>query len=205
MGPLFYIILLAILLGIAALLLIPVSLRFDSTQRSLHVGWMGLSFTKSLARKRLKPAKEVPVIRKETKKPKEKPEETKKGRISVAGKLLLKERELMIELLQRGYRSILDLFRSFSIREMEASVSTPDPMWNGVLAGIFASVSLEDVKLSANFQNINYVRGWLLFRPYRVAIAAAGLFIRLPYRHIIKTLLSIKKSTKRRNHHRKRA
>jgi len=204
-GTLVYVLLPAIPLGIAALLSIPVSLRFDSTQRSLHVGWMGLSFTKSLARKRLEPSKEVPVTRKETEKPKEKPKKTKKGKISVAGKLLLKERELTIELFQRGYRPILDLFRSVSIREMEASISTPDPMWNGVLAGIFASVPLKDVKLSANFQNVNYVRGSLQVHPYRVVKIAAGLLIRLPYRRIIKTLLSIKKSTERRNLHGKRA
>ncbi len=201
MGPLFYIILPAAFVGLAIPFLIPVSLRFDSTQRFLGVRWIGISFTKNLARKRLKRSKEVPVIGEKIEEPKEKPEKKKREKIRAGGKLLLKERELTFELLQRGYHSILDLVRSVSIRELEGSFSTTDPMWNGVLAGILTQIHVRNVNLSANFQNLNYVRGSLQVRPYRVVKIAGGLLIRLPYRKIIKALLSIRKSSERRNHH----
>ncbi|NIO05493.1 MAG: hypothetical protein GTN74_13025 [Proteobacteria bacterium] len=200
MGPLFYIILPATFVGLAIPFVIPISLRFDSTQRFFGVRWMGISFTKILARKRLKPPKEVPVIREKIGKPKEKPEKKKREKIRAGGELLLKERELTFELLQKGYRSILDLVRSVSIRELEGSFSTSDPMWNGVLAGMLTHIHVKNVNLSANFQNVNYVRGSLQVRPYRLVKIAAGLLIHLPCRKIIKTLLSIRSSSERRNH-----
>ena len=180
MGALPYIILLAISLGILVFLLTPVSLRFDSTQKYLNVEWMGLSITKSIGRK--KPGR-----------PKEKAEKEKKGKIKALGLRLLRDRGLIFELLQKGYRSMIDLLQSVSIREIEATFSTPDPVWNGVLYGIFTNIHFENVNLSMNFQNINYVRVWGQFYSYKIVKVGAGLLIRLPYRRIIRTALYTKK------------
>lgn len=180
MGALPYIIPLTISMGILVFLLIPVSLRFDSTKKYLSVRWMSLSVTKRLGSKKPKRLKV-------------KPEKEKKPNIKAIWRLLLKDRYLIFELFQKGYRSVIDMLQSVSIREMEANFSTPDPMWNGVFCGIFANIHLENVNLSMNFQNINYVRGCLQFYPYKVVKVAAGLLVRLPYRRIIRTALYVKK------------
>ncbi len=175
MGALSYIILLTLTVAILGFLLIPVSLRFDSTEKSLTVRWMSLSVTKTLGREKPRRPKE------------------KKWTLKAFGRGLLKDRYLFAELLQKGYRTVIDLVRSVSIREMEATFSTPDPLWNGVLWGVFANIHLENVSLSMNFQNINSVRGWLQFHPYRIIKVAVGLLIRLPYLRIIRTASSIKR------------
>jgi len=173
--------LLAISLGILIALLVPVSLRFDSTERYLKLGWLGLSVTKDLGRKKPRT-------------PREKPEKERKRTIKVIiGRCLLKDRDLCLELFQKGYRSARDMVKAVSIRELDVSFSTPDPMWNGVLCGIFANIHLENVTLGANFQNLNQVRGWLRFYPYKVIQVAAVLMIRLPYRRIIRTALYIRR------------
>ncbi len=170
----------AIFLGILAFPLAPISLRFDSTQKYLSVGWMGLSVEKKLGRK--KPRRPV-----------EKPEREKKRNIKAIGLRLAKDSDLILELFQKGYRSMIDILRSASIQEIEATFSTPDPMWNGVLYGILTNMHFQNVNLSMNFQNINYVRGYLQFYPYKTVKVAAGLLIRLPYRRIIRTALYIRK------------
>ena len=180
MGALPYMISLAISLGILVFFVAPVSLRFDSTQKYLIIGWMGLSLTKSLDGKKQR-------------RPKEKPEKEKKGKIKAIGLRFLKDRDLIVELLQKGYRSMIDLLRSVSIWEIDATFSTPDHMLNGVLYGVLINIHFENVNLMMNFQNINYVRGWVQFYPYKIVKVGAGLLTRLPYRRIIRTALYTKK------------
>lgn len=180
MSVLPYVVLLGISVGILALLLIPISFRLDSSQRSLTVGWMGLSVTRRLGRKKAR-------------RPEEKPEKKKRRTIKAIGRLLLKDKYLILELLQKLYRPLLCMLRSASIREIEAKFSTPDPLWNGVLYGIIANIHHKNVKLSVNFQNINYLRGCFQIYPYRVVNAVTGLLIRLPYRRISRAVLSVKK------------
>jgi len=141
---------------------------------------MGLSVEKRLSRK--KPRRSV-----------EKPERKKKRNIKAIGLRLAKDRDLILELFQKGYRSMIDVLRSVSNQEIEATFSTPDPMWNGVLYGILTNIHFENVNLSMNFQNINYIRGCLQFHPYKIVKVSLGLLIRLPYRRIIRTALYIKK------------
>lgn len=177
---LLYFVLSAACLGIVFLILTPVSLRFDSRERSLHVRWMGLSVTKRLAKKRPKPAKE-------------KGERKKRRSFKVPIRLLFKERTLIYEVVQKTFRSILNMLKTVSIHDLEGSFSTPDPALNGMLWGIFSSLQLENVRLSANFQNVNYIRGSLRFYPYKVTRVAATFLIRIPYRPIIRTVLAIRK------------
>jgi hypothetical protein len=180
LSSLLCIILLALLSGILIFLMIPVSLGFDSVQKCLTVRWLRFSVTKRLGEEKPRGLKE-------------KPKRKKKRVVKAIGRLLLRDRYLFLKLLHEGYRSVIDILRSVSIRELEANLSTPDPMWNGVLWGVFANIHFENVTLATNFQNINYVRGRLQFYPYRIVRVAAGLLVRLPYRRIIRTALTIKK------------
>lgn len=178
MEVLFYIVLLVLFMGILASLMIPVSVRFDSTEKYFNVDWMSLSLTRLLRRKG-------------PRRPREKPE--KKRHIIAIGRFLLRDRNLGLEIFQRGYRSVTEMVQSVSIREMEANLSTPDPMWNGVLSGVFANIELENVSLSTNFQNINSVKGRLQVYPYKIIKVVTGFLVRLPYRRIIKAALHTKK------------
>lgn len=177
--------------GIAALviflmallfLLTPVSLEFDTAKKSLHVGWMGVNLRIRLGRR--KPARS-----------KAGPERKKKSRARAIGLYLFEERDLIFELFRKACRPLVNLLRSVSIRNVEGSFSTPDPMWNGVLYGICFNLPLENVHLSANFENINYLRGAVQFYPYKIVETAVPLLIWLPYRRIIRAFLFIRKSS----------
>jgi len=63
-------------------------------------------------------------------------------------------------------------------------------LWNGLLYGVLANVRIKNIRLSMNFEHINYVKGCLQFYPYKVLREAPGLLIRLPYGRIIRILLS---------------
>jgi hypothetical protein len=180
MELLIFVIPITILLGIAILLLLPVSLRFDSRGGFLKVEWAGVPFTREFGRKK-------------PRRPEEKPKKGGARALKAFGQVLLRDRYLLLKLSQEGYRLTVDVLRSFSIRELEANVSTPDPAWNGVLWGIFSSINLKNVTLTVNFQNINHVKGWLQFYPYKVLGVISGLLVRLPYRRIIRAILSSKR------------
>ncbi len=172
---------LVIFLKTLVFLFIPLSLRFDTAKKSLQVGWMGVDLKIRLDRR--KPARS-----------KKEPERRKKFKAKAIGLYLVEERDLIFELVQKARRPLLRLLRSVSIRNVEGSFSTPDPLWNGVLYGIFFNLPLEKFHLSANFENINYVKGEVQLYLYKIVEAAVPLLIGLPYRRIIRAFLSIRKS-----------
>lgn len=184
MGWLLYVIVAAIFLGILVSFPIPVSLRFDSSENYIKLEWLGFSITKKLERKK-------------PRRPKEKLKKEEKPVIKAIGRLLVVDRYLLFDLLQKGYHLAIDVLHSVSVRELEADFSTPDPMWNGVLSGIFANTRFKNATLTTNFQNINHVRGWLQFHPQRVVRVVAGLVICLPYGRIIRTVLYIKRQKRK--------
>ena len=159
----------------------PVSLQFDTVKKSLRVGWMGVDLRIRLGRR--KPARS-----------KAEPERKKKSHAKAIGLYLVEERDLIFELVRKGRRPLMRLLQSVSIRNIEGSFSTPDPLWNGVLYGICSNLPLENVHLSANFKDINYVKGELQLYPYKIVETAVPLLIGLPYRRIIRAFLSIRKS-----------
>jgi hypothetical protein len=183
-GVLSYMVVLAILIGVLVLLMAPIKLRFDSRQKRLTFHWMGLSATRKLRREKLGETQEEG--------------EREKGRIiKTVGRLFLKDRYLTLELLLKAYRPFVYLLRSVSVRELEASFSTPDPMWNGVLFGIVNNIHHKNARLSVNFQGINYLRGCLEIRPYRLLHATISMLVHLPYRRIIRTILGIRKTERK--------
>jgi len=173
----------ALVIFLTALLFLftPVSLQFDTVRKSLYVRWMGVALGIRLGRREPAPSKAEP-------------EKKKKSYAKAIGLYLFEERDLIFELLRRARRPLVRLLRSVSIRNVEGSVSTPDPLWNGVLYGICFSLPLENVHLSANFENINYLKGGVKFYPYKIVETAVALLIGLPYRRIIRAFLSIRKS-----------
>jgi len=172
---------LAIFLMALLFLFTPVSLEFDTVKKSLRVGWMCVDHRMRLGRR--KPARS-----------KAEPERKNKSRARAIGLYLFEERDMIFELFRKARRPLVNLLRSVSIRNVEGSFSTPDPMWNGVLYGICFDLPLENVHLSANFESINYLKGAVQFYPYKIVDTAVPLLIWLPYRRIIRAFLFIRKS-----------
>ena len=184
MNSLPFLILLVVVSGILAVLLIPVSLRFDSRQKRISVEWLRFSVTRRL-------------VRKKRKVPKERSERETKRTIKAIGRFFLSDRDLFLELCAAAYRFVIDLLRSVSVRKLEVNLSTTDPMWNGVISGVLANVHLENVSLAANFQTENHIKGWLQLYPYKLLKVSTGLLFRLPYRRMIRTLLFTKENQQR--------
>jgi hypothetical protein len=171
-----------IFLVVLVFLFTPVSLEFDTVKKSFRVGWRGVDLRIRLDRR--KPARS-----------KAEPERKKKSHAKAIGLYLFEESDLIFELIRKARRPLMRLLQSVSIRNIEGSFSTPDPLWNGVLYGICCfSLPLEHVHLSANFKDINYVKGELQLYPYKIVETAVPLLIGLPYRRIIRAFLSIRKS-----------
>ncbi len=107
------------------------------------------------------------------------------------------KRDLVWELLNRLGRFVLEVLRTLSFRDSEATVSLPDPMWNGVLYGVLTNIHLENVDLSVNFEQRNYAKIWVTVYPYRLALQLADLLIRLPLLNIIRFAWDLKHQVKR--------
>lgn len=162
----------------------PVSLEFDTVKKSLRVGWLGVDLR-------------IRSDRRKTERSKAEPESKKKSYAKAIGLYLVKESDLVFELVRKARRPLMRLLQSVSVRNVEGSFSTPDPLWNGVFYGICSNLPLENVHLSANFKNINYVKGEVQLYLYKIVETAVPLLIGLPYRRIIRAFLSIRKSSDR--------
>ncbi|MFI5331353.1 MAG: hypothetical protein ACHQ2F_10035 [Desulfobaccales bacterium] len=162
------------------LLAVPVSLGYNSAEKWFKVTWLGLTITRRWGRE--KPL----TIRRKTGK---KPGKVKGGAILPR---LWRQRELVTELINRLGRFALEVGRTLSFRDSEASLSLPDPMWNGVLYGVLTNIQLKHVNLSVNFENRNYAKLWVTAYPYRVAWKLAALLIRLPYLNLLRFAWDLK-------------
>ena len=174
-----YAILGVLLLGLVILAL-PVSLGYNSAEKWFQVTWLGLTITRRLGR-------EKPLTGR--RKTGQKPGKVKRGAILPR---LWRQRELVTELIARLGRFASEVCRTLSFRDSEASLSLPDPMWNGVLYGVLTNFRLKNVNLSVNFENRNYARLWVTAYPYRVAWKLAALLVRLPYLNLLRFAWSLK-------------
>jgi hypothetical protein len=104
------------------------------------------------------------------------------------------KRELCLELGSRIWQFMVAVFRTFSFRESEASVSLPDPMLNGLLFAAVTNIHLENVDLSVNFENQNFAKIRVTIYPYRVAGQVAILLLKLPYIRILRFVWGLKKA-----------
>lgn len=184
MSYLGYFILGALLLALV-ILAVPISLGYDSVENWFQVRWLGLTITRRLGQ-------EKPI------KIKQKPG-TKPGKIKGSAIMprLWRQPELVTRLIHRLGRFALEVCRTLSFRDSEASFSLPDPMWNGVLYGVLSNIHLQEVNLSVNFEQRNYAKIWVTVYPHRLARQLAVLLIRLPYLHIIRFAWDLKRQVER--------
>lgn len=173
-----YFILSAILVGLL-ILAAPLSLGYDSVEQWFKLRWLGLTMTKRLKGK--KPKKLRQII-------------TRKNKIPGAGLMrrLWHEPDLCLELINHARRFGLEIFRTLNFRDSEATVSLPDPMWNGLLYAVVTNIDLSNVDLSVNFENRNFAKIWVTVYPYRVAGKLAVLLLHLPYIRILRFAWDLK-------------
>jgi hypothetical protein len=179
MNYLSYSILGVLLLGLI-ILTVPISLGYDSAEKWFQVKWLGLTLTRRLG------GEQPEKIRRKT--------SQKLGKLKPGAILprLWQQRELVTALIARLGRFVLEVCRTLSFRDSEATVSLPDPMWNGVLYGVLTNIQLKHVNLSVNFENRNYAKLWVTAYPYRLAWKLAALLFRLPYLNLLRFAWDLK-------------
>lgn len=179
MNYLAYFILGVMLLGIV-ILVVPISLGYNSAEKWFKLTWLGLTITKRLGQE--KPEK---IGQKTTPKPKK-----NYGRAIMAR--FWQKRDLVLQLLPQLWHFGLKVVRTLSFRDSVASFSLPDQMWNGILYGVLTNIHLDEVNLSVNFVQRNYAKIWVTLYPYRVARQLAVLLLHLPYLQMLRFAWDLK-------------
>ncbi len=175
-----YFILGAILVG-AVILAAPISLRYNSGEPGIRVKWLGLTVTSRLGVGKPKKLKKAAI---------------RKSRVSGGRMLrrLWRQRELFWELTCQAKRFIFGVYRTLDFRDSEATLSLPDPMWNGLLYAVVTNLPLNSLSLSVNFENRNYAQIRVRVFPYRVAGKLAAFLLNLPYIRILRFAWDLKRS-----------
>jgi hypothetical protein len=177
-----YLIMGLLLMGLL-ILAAPISLRYDSGEQWLRIKWLGLSLKKRWGvEKPKKPRKTIA-------------QKSKRSGLAVLQRLWEK-RELCLELIHRVGRFCLEIFRTLSFRDSEASMSLPDPMLNGLLYAVASNIHLDNVDLSVNFENRNFAKIRVTIYPYRVASKLATFLLQLPYLRLVRFAWDLKKRGK---------
>jgi hypothetical protein len=178
-----YIILAVLLLGLL-ILAAPISLRYDYGEPWLRIKWLGLSLKKGLGVKKPKKPKKI------------KAQKSPRHGWSVLWRLW-DRRALCLELINRVWRLVLEVFPTLSFRDSTAGVSLPDPMLNGLLYAVVSNIRLENVDFSVNFENRNFAKIRVTVYPYRVASKLTVFLIHLPYIRILRFAWDLKKTGER--------
>jgi hypothetical protein len=163
----------------------PISLGYDTGEEWLRIKWLGLSLKKRLGAERPKKPKKT-VARKDR----------RSGWAVLAQ--LWEKRQLCLELIHRAWGCFLEVFRTLSFRDSQATMSLPDPMLNGLLYGVVSNINLKNMDLSVNFENRNYAKIRVTVYPYRVAARLTAFLLHLPYIRIIRFARDLKKTGKTR-------
>ncbi|MFY9269047.1 MAG: hypothetical protein WAO55_04775 [Candidatus Manganitrophaceae bacterium] len=112
--------------------------------------------------------------------------------------ILLSNSTLIIDLVGRFLRYLLDLLRAFSISHLRLDLSFDDPMINGLCYGAFQGVRERMLKkrvdLSANFCGENRLVGKVVFSLYRLILPTLRLLVGLPYLQMFRFYRSIRYS-----------
>ncbi len=174
-----------ILLGLL-ILAAPVSLEYNSLEKRFKVRWLGVTFTRMLGRE--KPEKP----KKPEKTPKRKTPASKSRGLG-AMKVILRQRDLVRELIRKLLGLALEVCRTLSFRDSVAAVSLPDPMLNGMLYAVINHIDLHEMRLSVNFEERNYAKIRVTVYPYRVVGKLAVFLFHFPYIRTIKLAWAMKK------------
>jgi hypothetical protein len=175
-----YLLLGLILLG-TLILAAPVSLGYNSLEKWLKVRWLGVTITRGPGRK--KPEK-----------PRKSDTRKKKGWGSANPRVLWQARDLVRELIGKLLKFAWELCRTLSFRDSEASISLPDPMWNGMLAAVLLNFQVQNIDLAVNFEARNYAKIWVTIYPYRVLGKLAAFLGRLPYVGLVRLAWDLKQA-----------
>jgi hypothetical protein len=172
-----------ILVGII-ILAAPLSLGYNSVERWFKVRWLGLTFTKGLDQEKPKKPKKIP----KSKTP------ASKGLGIV--RVILGHRDLVWELIGKFLGFALEVYRTLSFRDSEATFSLPDPAWNGMLYAVVQNINLQEINLSINFEERNYARIWVTVYPYRLLQKLAMFLFHFPFFRTIRLAWALKKQRK---------
>ena len=174
----------AALLLVVVILVVPISLGYDSTQKCFRLKWLGLTLTKITQAKQ--PTERSP-------KPVKTAKKIWKLPASAFAELLWTRWGLVWEIIAPIRRFCLEVCRTVSFWDSKVCLSLPDPMWNGLLYGVLANLHLPALNLSVNFENHNYAKIWAKVYPYRVVQNLAILLLRLPYVRLLRLAWDLKK------------
>lgn len=174
-----------ILLGLL-ILAAPVSLEYNSLEKRFKVRWLGVTFTRMLGRE--KPEKP----KKPEKTPKRKTAASKARGLG-AMKVILRQRDLVRELIRKLLGLALEVCRTLSFRDSEATFSLPDPMLNGILSAVLHNIDVQEANLSVNFEERNYARIRVTVYPYRIVGRLGAFLLHFPYIRTTRLVWAVKK------------
>jgi len=175
-----YLLLGVVLLGIV-FLAAPVSLGYNSPEKWLKVRWLGMTFTRELGQE--KPAKPP------------KSDTAKKQGPGLANlRVLWRRRDLIKELIGKLLGLAGELYRTLSFRDSEASISLPDPLWNGMLSAVLLNLPVQNIALVVNFEERNYAKIRVVIYPYRVLGKLAVFLLHLPYARLVRLAWDLKRA-----------
>jgi len=175
----------------ALVLFVPFLFTLDSEKKRFYVRWLLFSLSIDLSAetttigfagigheiKKKKPSSAPPEAAPPP--PEEKPE-GKRSLFSLLS-VVLSRRSLLIDLVRKTVRYLIDLLRSFSIRELRVDFSSKDPVIDGICYGAIQGIQIKKVHLSVNFWGENRVVGRLSLMLFRLIIPTTLFLVRLPY------------------------
>jgi hypothetical protein len=118
----------------------------------------------------------------------------KKGPGFAGLRLLWRRRDLVKELMGKLLRLAGEVYRTLSFRDSEATLSLPDPMWNGILSAVLLNVQVPHLDLAVNFEDRNYAKIMVDIYPYRVLGKLAVFLLHLPYMRLARLAWDLKKT-----------
>jgi len=176
---------------LALFLFVPFFFTIDSERKIFYLRWFLFDFSIDLSTKTavigfagFHPAKKKKKVSLSSSAapspaPAEEPEKKRGGR-SIPS-VILSHRSLLIDLVKKTVRYLLDLLRATSIREFRVDYSSKDPVVNGICYGAIQGVQIKKVRLSVNFWGENRMVGKFSLMLVRLVVPTLLFLVRLPY------------------------
>lgn len=188
---------------LALILFVPFFFTIDSERKTFHLRWF--LFTLFIDRSTQTTIIGFAGIHHEIKKKKpssapaspaskaseEKPE-GKRSAFSLLS-VIWSRRSLLIDLVRKTVRYLIELLRSFSVRELRVDCSSKDPIVDGICYGAIQGIQIKKVHLSVNFWGENRVVGHFSLMLFRLVVPTALFLIRLPYIELYRLFKEIRR------------
>lgn len=190
----------------ALVLFVPFLFTIDSEQKRFYLRWFLFTLSIDLSTKttvigiagihhELKKKKPSPApAHAAPSSSEEKPEGKPAGKQGIFSLLsvVLSHRSLLIDLVRKTVRYLIDLLRSFSIRELRADYSSKDPVIDGICYGAIQGVQIRKVHLSVNFWGESRVVGRFSLMLVRLIVPTTLFLVRLPYMELYRLFKEIR-------------